>query len=271
MRILFYFFLALLVCSCDTRKDAMEIRVGTMAGSDAQLMQVVQNVALEKFGLHVKIIQFTDYSQPNEALMNGEIDINVFQHQPYLIAWNAKHHGDLMPVAKSFIFPMGIYSYKVDRVKELSKGNVILIPDDATNEARALLLMQKAGLITLMPGKDVLATPADIISNPEQLQIKPLDAAKLAGSLPDADAAVINSNYAIAGGLIPKRGDVSPSRKDAIYLEDTDALYANVFVVRPKEKNDLKVREFVEAFHSPQVWAAAQTLFQGSAIEGWKR
>jgi D-methionine transport system substrate-binding protein len=269
MRILLCCLFALLLSACETKKDPTEIWVGTMTGSDAQLMEVVQNVALQKYGLHVKIIQFTDYSKPNEALMNGDIDINVFQHQPYLIAWNASHNGNLIPAAKSFIFPMGIYSYKVDRIDELNKGSVIIIPGDPTNQARALLLLQHAGLIALRPGADVLATPADIISNPRNLSIRPFSAAQLASMLPDVDAAVINSNYALLAGLIPKRGDMTPTRKDAIYIEDKDGLYANVIVARPKEKNDPDIQKFIEAFQSPQVWAAAQSLFQGSAIKAW--
>jgi D-methionine transport system substrate-binding protein len=270
MRFLFSLILLLLLSGCGPKKDnTVEIRVGTVAGSDTQLMEVVQNVALEKYGLHIEIIQYTDYSQPNEALMKGDIDVNVFQHQPYLIAWNAAHHGDLIAVAKSFVYPMGIYSYKVDRIRELNKNSVIAIPNDATNEARALLLMQKAGLITLRFGADVLATPADIVWNPLQLQIQTADAAQLPGMLNMVDAAVINNNYAILAGLIPGRGEMTPGRKDAIYLEDKDTLYANVFVIRPSEKNNPHVQQFINAFYSPQVWLAAQTIFHGGAIKAW--
>ena len=263
--------LSLLLCSCNPKKDNVNdaLRVGTMAGSDAQLMQVVQNVALEKYGLHIDIVQFTDYSRPNEALMKGEIDANAYQHQPYLIAWNAKHNGNLIPVAKTYIYSMGIYSYKIDRIRQLNRNSVIAIPNDATNEARALLLMQKAGLIVLRPGADVLATPHDIIANPLNLKIETANAGEVASMLPTVDAAVINSNYAILATLIPQMGDMSPTRKDALYLEEKDALYANVLVTRPNEKNDPKIRALIGAFHSAQVTAAAQTIFHGCAIKAW--
>ncbi len=262
--------LSLLLCGCRPKEEGKnEIRVGTMVGSDVQLMNVIQNVAFEKYGLRVKIVQFTEYSQPNEALMNRSIDINVYQHEPYLIAWNASHHGDLIALAKTFVYPMGIYSYKVDHVNQIRRDSVIAIPNDVTNEARALLLLQKAGLITLRPEAGPLSTPADIISNPLGLQIKSYNPAQLANMLPEVTAAAINSNYAIYAGLIARRGDATPTRKDAIYLEDKDTLYANVFVIRPDEKNDPKIREFMDAFHSEQVWVAAQTFFQGSAIKGW--
>lgn len=263
--------LSLLLCGCDSKKEsaANEIRVGTMAGSDVQLMQVIQNVAFERYGLRIKIIQYQEYSNPNEALMKGNIDINIYQHQPYLIDWNANHNGNLIAVSKAFIYPMGIYSYKVDRIKEIDKNSVIAIPNDPTNQARALLLMQNAGLITLRSGADVLATPVDIVSNPLQLQIKLFDAAQLPNILPNVDAAVINSNYALLAGLMPHRGDCTPTHKDAIYLEGKDTLYANVFVIRPDEKKNPRIQEFINAFHSPQVWAAAQTIFQGSAIKAW--
>lgn len=266
MRFLFCLILSLLLSACHSNE---EIRVGTMAGSDVQLMQVVQNVALEKYGLRVKIVQFTEYSKPNEALMKGDIDVNLFQHQPYLIAWNATHHGNLIAAAKAFIFPMGIYSYKIDNIKDMNKGSVIAIPNDPTNQARALLLLQAAGIITLRPQANVLATPADVASNPLRLEIKAFKAAELPEVLSTIEAAAINSNFAIGAGLRPKRGDMPPSRQDAIYLESKDVLYANVLVIRPNEKNDPHIREFINAFQSPQVWAAAQTIFQGSAIKAW--
>jgi len=271
VRIWLCILLSLILSACSPAKQNFngEIRVGTMAGSDTELLQVVQNVALERYGLRVDIIQYTDYSQPNEALMKGNIDINAYQHQPYLIAWNASHNGNLIAVAKTYIYSMGIYSYKVNRVKELTKNNVIVIPNDLTNQARALLLMQKAGLITLRPGADVLAAPRDIMANPLNLKIETADAAQLPNMLPNADAAVINSNYAILAGLIPQRGEMSPTRKDAIYIEDKDGLYANVLVIRPDEKNDPKVWELIDAFHSPQVMAAARTIFHGGAIKAW--
>ena len=257
------------LASCHSQEPANQIRVGTISGPETQLMEVAKNVALEKYGLHVKIVEFSDYSMPNQALRDGSIDVNMFQHTPYLVMWNNAHEADLVAVAKGFIYPMGMYSYKVDRVSDLKSGDVIAIPNDPTNEARALLLLQQAGLIKLKPNVNVTSTTDDIVSNPLGLKIKSLDAAQLTRVLPDVDAAVINTNYAIPAGLEPTRGDNASNHYDAIYLEDKQSLYANIFVAtKAKAKMD-KVKELVEAFHSQQVMTAAQGIFKGSALPAW--
>jgi D-methionine transport system substrate-binding protein len=259
----------LTLLSCHSQEAADEIRVGTISGPETQLMEVAKNVAKEKYGLNVKIIEFSDYSMPNQALRDGSIDVNMFQHTPYLVMWNNAHEADLVAVAKGFIYPMGMYSYKVDRISDLKTGDVIAIPNDPTNEARALLLLQQARLIKLKPNVNVTSTTDDIVSNPLGLKIKSLDAAQLTRVLPDVDAAVINTNYAIPAGLDPTRGDNTSNRYDAIYLEDKQSLYANVFVAtRTMSKTD-KVKDLIKAFDSPQVAAAAQNIFKGSAIPAW--
>lgn len=260
---------ALLMVSCHSQEPANEIRVGTISGPETQLMEVAKNVAKEKYGLHVKIIEFSDYNLPNQALVDGSIDVNMFQHTPYLVMWNNAHHADLVAVGKGFIYPMGMYSYKLDRIEDLKPGDVIAIPNDPTNEARALLLLQRAGLVKLKPNVTVMATTDDIVSNPLGLKIKSLDAAQLSRVLPDVDAAVINTNYAIPAGLDPTRGDNASNHYDAIYLEDKDSMYANVFVATKKMAKTEKVKELVKAFNSPQVAAAARNIFKGSAIQAW--
>jgi D-methionine transport system substrate-binding protein len=269
VRVLFAFLLTLVLTACNSQEPADQIRVGTISGPETQLMQVAKNVALEKYGLHVKIVEFSDYGLPNQALADGSIDVNLFQHMPYFVAWNNAHHANLAPIAKGFIYPMGNYSYKLERLSELKSGSTIAIPNDPTNEARALLLLQKAGLITLKPNVTIESTTSDIVSNPLNLKIKSLDASQLSRVLQDVDAAVINTNFAIPAGLSPTRGDNTSSFYDAIYLEDKDSMYANVFVVRAPEKDTTKIQELIKSFQSPQVLAAAQNIFKGSAIQAW--
>jgi D-methionine transport system substrate-binding protein len=269
VRLFFAFLFSLILTACSSPEPANQIRVGTISGPETQLMEVAKNVALEKYGLHVKIVEFTDYNLPNQALADGSIDVNMFQHMPYFVAWNNLHHADLIPVARGFIYPMGMYSYKIDRITDLKDGDTIAIPNDSTNEARALLLMQKAGLITLKPDVTIDATTHDIVSNPLNLKIKSLDAAQLTRVLTDVDAAVINTNFAIPGGLDPQRGDNTSSRYDAIYLENKDSMYANIFVARKPLADSEKVKDLIKAYHSPQVLAAAQNIFKGSAIQAW--
>src|SRR5476649_1753570 len=112
VRLFFVFLLSLFLTACNSKEPANQLRMGVMSGSEAQLMEVAKNVALEKYGLHVKIIEFSDYSLPNQALADGSIDVNMFQHMPFFVAWNNVHHAALVPVARGFIYPMGIYSYK---------------------------------------------------------------------------------------------------------------------------------------------------------------
>jgi D-methionine transport system substrate-binding protein len=255
------FFLAL--CSgCHPKSDSTQLRVGTISGPETQLMEVAKQVARKKYNLNLKIVQFSDYSLPNAALNEGDLDANLFQHQPFL-AEEIKHkHYHLVPIAKFFIYPMGIYSKKIQRLSELRQNAIIAIPNDPSNEARALLLMQDAGLIklTILPGK--FLTPRAIYKNPKCLQIKELDAAQLTRVLPDVDAAVINTNYAVLAYLYPLQ--------NALFVENKNSSYANLLVVREQEQDDPRFKQLINALHSPEVLAAAEKLFHGQALPTWK-
>jgi D-methionine transport system substrate-binding protein len=271
---LFLLCCCLLLSSCKeggAQTPANALSVGVISGPDSKILQVVQNVALEKYELPIKIVEFQRYAELNPALANREIDVNIFQHQPYLIAWNAEHHGNLIPIAKTFVYPMGIYSYKYNWLKEISKNDVIAIPIDPTNQARALVLMQAAGLIRLKEGADVLATSADIISNPLNLKIRKERASLLPSILSEVDAAVINNAFAINAGLEPYVKNDLTTYTDALYTENVSSLYANVIVIRPDEVNDPRIQLLVRAFQSPQVLAAAQTIYRGSAVKAWQK
>jgi D-methionine transport system substrate-binding protein len=223
-------------------------------------MEVAKEEAL-KHGLKIKIVEFTDYIEPNAALNDGSIDANMFQHQPYLDQQIKDRHFKLVAIGKTFVYPMGIYSQKLKNLKDVKENALIAVPNDPTNEGRALLLLAKAGLIQLKQSNRTDLTPNDIAVNAKKLQFKELDAAQLARSLPDVDLAVINTNYAIPAGLSPK--------KDAILHEGADSPYANIIVVRQDELDDPRVKKLVEAFQSEAVVKEANAIFDGQAIPAW--
>ncbi len=252
--------LFLVACSSKERADN-EIYIGTISGPETKLVEVAQKVAQEKYGLKIKIITFEDYIMPNTALAEGEIDANMFQHQPYLDVVLAKQKYPIESIGKMYIYPMGVYSKKYKTLDELPKGAVIGIPNDPSNAARALRLLAKSKLINIAESNDLELTPKKIVANPKELVIKEIAAAQLPRVLPELDAAIINTNYAIPAGLKPNR--------DAIYLEASDSPYANIVVVRSNEKDKEKFKQLMEALHSPEVTNEAEKLFDNQAIVAW--
>ena len=244
---------------CSHHETANEIRVGTIAGPETELMQVAKKVALQRYGLKVTITQFNDYVLPNRALHDGDIDANAFQHLAYLKAQNKAQGYRLVSVGKTFLYPMGVYSNKITSLKALKAGDKIALPNDPSNETRALLLLQQAKLIQLKSGQTEL-TPEDITSNPKQLKWVTLDAANLPGELPDVTAAVINTTFAKPAGL---------STSQAILLENRDSPYTNLIVTTQKLSQSKKIKELVKAYQSKQVVAKAHALFGDSAIAGF--
>lgn len=198
---------------------------------------------LEKEGYELVIKEFTDYVQPNMALAEKQIYANFFQHIPYLDNMNTEKKLNLAWVAKVHIEPLGLYSKKIKNISELKKGNLIAVPNDPTNEARALRLLEKHGIITLKAGE--LVTVKDITSNPIGLKFREIDAAQLPRTLQDVTASVINTNFAGEAGLIPSR--------DAIISEGEDSPYANVLVVRAADKDSPAARALIKAVQSPEV------------------
>lgn len=260
-----YFFIlisALFLSACGS-EDKNTLKVGTIAGPESQLMEVAKQVAQEKYGLNLKIIEFTDYITPNTALNDGSIDANMFQHQPFLDQQVKDHHYKLIAIGRTFVYPMGVYSHKIKNLSALKEKAIVAIPNDPSNEGRALLLLQKAGLIQLNKKAGLYATPTDIESNPKQLVFNELDAAQLARSLDDVDLAVINTNYAIPAGISPT--------KDAIFQEGSDSPYANIVVIREDEKNDPRMQQLVAAIQSDEVMKAAHQIFNDHAIPAWQK
>lgn len=250
-----------LLSACSHKEGKNEVSVGTIAGPETKLMEVAKEVALKKFGLHVKIVTFSDYTLPNQALADGEIDANAFQHYPFLLSQIKEHHYALSPVGNTFLYPMGLYSSSLSSLSLLKKGDKVAIPNDPSNEARALLLLQKAKLIVLKPNAGINATTQDIVSNPLKLDIVTLDAAQIPRSLLDVSLAAINTNYATPVGLSPSK---------ALFLESTDSPYMNIIVARTKDKDEKKIKELVAAFQSKPVIVEAKKLFGDEAIPGFE-
>lgn len=250
------------LCACSHKEGPNTIRVGAIAGPESQLVEVAKAVAKKEFGLNVRIVTFTDYNTPNQALVDGSIDTNAFQHLPFLLAQIKARHYDITPVGDTFLYPMALYSKSVKKLSELPANAKIAVPNDPSNEARALLLLQKAALITLKPNVTINATVEDVANNPKHLQLVALDAAQLPRALSDVALAAINTNYAIPAGLSPL--------KNALFAEQIDSPYINLIVSRAADKNTKKVKEFVEAFQSVPVVAEARKLFGDGAVAGFK-
>jgi len=246
----------LFACKAPQKYDLV---VGTIAGPETELVEVAKKVAQEKYGMNVKVFEFTDYHFPNEALADGTLDMNIYQHLPFLKASIKAKSYPIEAIGKTFIYPMGMYSRKYKSIAELPADSAIAIPNDPSNETRALLLLEQAGLITLNK-KDIM-TPQDIESNPKHLKIKELDSAQLPRILPDVAAAVINTTFAIPAGLVPG--------KDTIYLESKNSPYANLIVVKINHQKKQEIQHFISAMHSQPVIDKAKELFGSGAITAW--
>jgi D-methionine transport system substrate-binding protein len=258
MRIFTVIALIISLVACN-KPSPNTLKIGTIAGPETDLVKVAKDVAQEKYGLHIKVIEFNDYNLPNEALQDGSLDANVYQHLPYLQAAMKAHGYDFTVIGKTFVYPTGIYAKKIKSLAQLPVKGVVAIPNDPSNAARALLLLQKAGLISLKNTE--MASIADITSNPKELTIKELDAAQLPRALADVDAAVINTTFAIPAGLNPIR--------DAIYVEGKDSPYANLIVIRRKSTKRPQLANFVKALNSQEVKNKAKELFDDAAIPAW--
>lgn len=249
-------------CGNKTAKDAADanktkIVVGATAQPHAEILEVVKPLlAQENIDLEIKV--FTDYVQLNPALKDGQIDANFFQHIPYLDDYNKKNNADLAWKVKVHNEPMGIYSKKIKSLDQLANGAKVGIPNDATNGGRALMVLEQAKLITLKEGVGVTATEKDIVSNPKNLKITPMDAAMLPRTLEDAAICVINSNYALEGKLNPA--------KDSLFREAKDSPFANVLVVRSADKDKDAIVKLGKALQSPEVKKFLEEKYPDSCV-----
>lgn len=243
-----------------TSASAETIKVGVTPGPHAQILEAVKPVAAKK-GLDIQIVEFSDYVVPNTALEAGELQANSFQHQPYLDNQVKDRGYKIVSVGTTVNFPIGIYSKKYKSFADLPSGATVAIPNDPTNGGRVLLLLQDKGFIKLRDGVGFKPSVADITDNPKKLKIVEIDAAQLPRSLPDVDAAGINTNYAKEAGLDPV--------KDPILREDPKGPYVNVIAVRTQDKDKPWVAILVESYHSPEVKAFINDTYKGAVLPSW--
>lgn len=238
----------------------VKVRIG-VTGTDGEVWPLLKEKA-KKEGIDIELVEFSDYTLPNQALANKEIDINSFQHIAFLSQFSKENNADLEPIGATVIAPMGIYSEKIKDIKELKKGDKIAIPDDPSNQARALKLLESAGLIKLSDDFGLFGDPTKIVENPKELDIYPVVAQQTPRVLPDVAASVINNGVAGQAGFDPV--------KDPIYLEDADdesvLPYVNVFAARAEDADNETYKRIVELYHEADVIKAVEADTNGGSI-----
>ena len=239
-------------------KELETITVGASVTPHAEILNAVKDDLAAK-GYDLKVVEYNDYVQPNTALENKELDANYFQHKPYLDDFNKENGTHIVSAAGIHFEPLGIYAGKTDSLDKLEDGAEVAVPNDTTNEARALLLLQQEGLIKLKDGVGLEATVVDIEENPHKLKISELEAAQIARAVQDVDIAVINGNYALEAQL--------PA---AIALESAESeaakTYANIIAVREGEENSEKTKALVEAVQSQKVKDFIKSKYNDSVV-----
>lgn len=241
-------------------KDVKVIKVGATAGPQAQILEAVKPV-LAKEGVTMEIMEFNDYSTPNTALNDGDLVATSHQHQPFLDAQIKDRGYEIESIGKTILMPMGLYSKKINSLEELPEGATVAIPNDPSNGGRALLLLQKFGLIKLNPKSGILPSVADITENPKNLKVTEVEAAQAPRVLDDVELVAVNTNYALVAGLNPT--------KDSLALEDKDSPYACVLVVRSKDKDNPELLKLLKAYQSSDVEKFIDDTYQGSIIKAW--
>jgi D-methionine transport system substrate-binding protein len=249
--------LAMIVVS-STAAAQDRIKVG-VSGGDGELIWSKVKEAAKRRGLDVDVVVFNDYLLPNAALDAGDLDANAFQHKPFLENQVKTRGYAIVAIADTIVEPIGLYSVKVKSVAALPDGASIGIPNDPSNGGRGLLLLQQQGLIKLRDGTGILPSVRDIVANPRRFKFHELDAAQLPRSLPDLDAAIINTNYALQAGLHPGR--------DSIAIETrTNNPYGNVIAVRARDKDKPVFKVLVAAYQSDEIRKFILTQFDGAVL-----
>lgn len=254
----------LLISGCGDKAvivDNNKITVGVIAGSEAQVAEVAAQVAKEKYGLEVTLITFSDYITPNAALDEGSIDVNAFQHKPYLDQQIKDRDYKFAVVGNTFVYPIAGYSSKIKSLNELQDGDQIAVPSDPTNLGRSLMLLEQQGLLVLKEGAGLNATVLDIVSSPKNLDIVELEAAQLPRSLDDVSLAIINTTYASSINLSPE--------KDGLFVEGKESPYVNLIVARADNVNAENVQNFLKAYQTETVYDAAMKIFKDGVVKGW--
>lgn len=246
--------------SKDGAEASKTIKIGASPSPHAEILNKAAEV-LKESGYELEIVEYADYVQPNVALDNGDLDANYFQHFPYLEQFNAENGTDLVSAGSVHYEPFGIYAGKTASIDELADGAKIAVPNDATNEARALLLLEAQGLIKLKEGADLTATKKDIVENKLNLDIVEIEAAQLPRSIGDVDMAIINGNYALEAGL---------KVADALATEDAGSIaattYGNIIAVRAGEENNEAIKALIEALKSDEVKTFMADTYEGAVV-----
>lgn len=252
---------ALALTGCGkTEKNDKKIVVGASPTPHAEILEVARE-EIEKEGYTLEIKEFEDYVKPNQALVDGDLDANFFQHEPYLIDYNKKNKTEIEVAGLEHFESLGVYKGKKKSFDELASGDKIAVPNDTTNEARALLLLEANGIIKLKEGAGLEATKKDIVSNPKNIEIEEIDAAIIPKTLPDVALGVINGNFALGANL---------KADDRIAGESSDSeaalKYANIIAVNKGDKDAKKIEVLVKALHSDKVKTFIEEKYQGTVI-----
>lgn len=242
------------------------VKVGIMSGSkeSTEIWDSVAKTAKDKYGINLKFVRFTDYNQPNTALVNGDVDINAFQHYAFLSAWNKANKADLQPIGDMLVSPIRLYSKKHKDVKEVPNKGTIAIPNDTSNESRALYVLESAGLIELDTKAGALATIKDITENPKDLTIKELDGSQTAAALTSVDGAIVNNDFAVPAGL---------TNKDTIATEalnENSKQWINTIVATKEEKDNKLYKDVVKAYQTKETEDLFAKLYpEKGTIPAW--
>jgi D-methionine transport system substrate-binding protein len=239
---------------------AASIKLGVMGGSEEEIAEVAKQVAA-KHGLEVELITFSDYAIPNEALEHGELDANAFQHQPYLDNQIKQHGYHIVRVGYTGVWPIGLYTKKYKSVAEIPEGAVIGVPNDPSNEGRALRVLQNEGLIKLKDDTGILATVADVTDNPKKIEIKELDAGIVGRSIDDLDAGIVNTDWALKSGLSPA---------ERIAQEPiADNPYRNFIAVKDENKDADWVKTLVSSYQNETVKTEFDKVYKGTGLSAY--
>ena len=244
--ILFTMFIFIISCGSNSSNSAKKekLKVSATAIPAGEVLEVVKEDLLKE-GLDMEIIIFNDYIQPNKVLQSKEVDVNLFQHVPYMENFAKKHGFEMVSVGKIYLPTLALYSKKIKNISELKDGDTILLPNDPTNLARSLILLDKSGIIKLSDNKKMDSTLKDIVENPKNIKFNELSAEQLAPRLPEVAASIVNSSFALDAGLSYK--------EDGILAEGKDSPYANALVTLKGNENDQKIQKLLKALQSEKV------------------
>lgn len=255
------------VSAQDKSFDGQTVTVGVAGDDEVAVWEFVAEKAAKE-GITLEVTLFNDYVQPNVAVANGSLDLNAFQHIAYLESWNEENKENLQPLGYTYVSPLGVYSEKVESVEDLEDGATIAIPNDPTNGGRALLVLEQAGIIEVDDEAGVLPTPADITKNDKNLKFEELDAAQVAAALPDVDAAIINTNYALDNGLSVSEDAIFVDTED---LSKVNEVYKNVLVTREDETENELYLHILSLYQAEDTAEKITEVTKGANIAAWDK